>query len=223
MAVNYSPSIVRSGLVLYLDAANRKSYPGTGTGWNDLSGAGNNGTLVNGVAYSAANNGTMVFDGIDDYTTVNNFSVNNSITVEGWFNITKSSWTPIIGNWNSNGGGDSWLLTKNSSNIMSFYIRFDAFNGDVINEIQTTTNDVWQQYVGVFDNFNLSLYKNGFLVNSKTTISNTIYQNSLQIWLGRFSSFYFGGSISSCKVYNRALTPLEIKQNFNALRGRYGI
>jgi hypothetical protein len=223
MGFSRGPSIVKDGLVLYLDAANQKSYPGSGTTWNDLSGNGNNGTLLNGVGFDGANLGSLVFDEVDDYITVNNFNVNNSITVEGWFNVKKSSWAPIIGNWNSTGNGDSWLLTKNSSNIMSFYVRFNASTGDVINDTQTTTNGVWQQYVGVFNNFNLSLYKNGFLVNSKTTTSNTLHQNSLEIWLGRFSSFYFQGNIGNCKVYNRALTPQEILQNYNATKGRYGL
>jgi hypothetical protein len=61
------PNIVTDGLVLYLDAANQKSYPGTGTTWNDLSGNGNNGTLVNGPTFNSDNNGSIVFDGVDDY------------------------------------------------------------------------------------------------------------------------------------------------------------
>jgi hypothetical protein len=221
MGFSRGPKIVTDGLVLTLDAGSKKSYSGSGTTWKDLSGNGNNGTLVNGVGYSGSNLGSLSFDGVDDYVTVNNFNVNNSITVEGWFNVITSSWAPIIGNWNSNGNGDSWLLTKNSSNKMSFYVRFNASTGDVINEIQETTNGVWQQYVGVFNNFNLSLYKNGFLVNSKSTTTNTLHQNSLQIWLGRFSTFYFGGNIGNCKVYNRALTAQEIQQNYNALKSRF--
>jgi hypothetical protein len=223
MACNYQGKIVTNGLVLCLDAADKKSYPGTGTTWFDRSGNGYNGTLIGGPTYNSSNGGSIVFDGGNDHTTVNNFNVNNSITVEAWFNVTQSSWAPIIGNWNSTGNGDSWLLTKNNENKMSFYVMFSVSTGDSISEIQQTTNGVWQQYVGVFNNFNLSLYKNGGLVNSKTTAFNTLYQNSLQIWLGRFSSFYFGGNIGNCKVYNRALTLQEIQQNFNATRGRFGI
>ena len=67
MALSHSPSIVTNGLVLCLDAANSKSYPGSGTTWTDLSGRGNNGTLVNGVGYNSGNLGSLVFDGVDDY------------------------------------------------------------------------------------------------------------------------------------------------------------
>ena len=67
MAVNYQSSIVTSGLVLCLDAVDRKSYPGTGTAWIDRSGNRNNATLVNSLSYNTNNSGTLVFDGVDDY------------------------------------------------------------------------------------------------------------------------------------------------------------
>jgi hypothetical protein len=59
MGIAYNPAIIRSNLVLCLDAANPKSYPGSGTTWTDLSGFGNNGTLINGVGYSSDNLGSF--------------------------------------------------------------------------------------------------------------------------------------------------------------------
>ena len=53
MATRYSPKIVTDGLVLYLDAANSRSYPGTGTAWFDLTGRGNNAVLTNGPVFSS--------------------------------------------------------------------------------------------------------------------------------------------------------------------------
>jgi hypothetical protein len=67
MGIAYNPAIIRSNLVLCLDAANPKSYPGSGTTWTDLSGFGNNGTLINGVGYSSDNLGSLSFDGVNDY------------------------------------------------------------------------------------------------------------------------------------------------------------
>ena len=67
MGLAHSPSLVMNGLVLALDAANPKSYPGSGTTWTDLSGRGNTGTLTNGPTYSSANGGSLVFDGTNDY------------------------------------------------------------------------------------------------------------------------------------------------------------
>jgi hypothetical protein len=67
MSLSHSPSIVTNGLVFCLDAANSKSYPGTGTDWTDLSGNQINGILTNGPAYNSSNGGSIVFDGINDY------------------------------------------------------------------------------------------------------------------------------------------------------------
>ena len=83
MAINYSPKIIRDGLVLCLDAANPKSYPGTGTAWTDLSGSGNNGTLVNGPVYSSANGGSIDFDGSNDYSSLSS----NIIPATGAFTV----------------------------------------------------------------------------------------------------------------------------------------
>ena len=70
MAFIHSPKISTDGLVLALDTANRKSYPGSGTVWNDLSGNGNNGSLINGPTFNGANGGSIVFDGVDDLSLI---------------------------------------------------------------------------------------------------------------------------------------------------------
>ena len=72
MSNNYGPKIVTDGLVLCLDAADQNSYPGSGNTWYDLSGNGNNGTLVNGVGYNSGNLGSLVFGGVDDYVNCEN-------------------------------------------------------------------------------------------------------------------------------------------------------
>ena len=69
MSTKYSPKIVTDGLVLCLDAANSKSYPGSGTSWNDLSRNNNTGTLTNGPTYTSSFGGSSVFDGTNDYVS----------------------------------------------------------------------------------------------------------------------------------------------------------
>ena len=105
MALVHSPSIVTSGLVLCLDAANRKSYPSpfTGTTWTDLSGNGNNGTLENGVVYSSGNGGSLSFDGVNDFGLTGNSGItgNNSWSISVWINVDISE----------NGAGrQGWIL-----------------------------------------------------------------------------------------------------------------
>lgn len=70
MSYHNGPKIVSEGLVLYLDAANSKSYSGTGTTWTDLSGNSNNATLVNGPTYSSLNGGGIVLDATDDFISI---------------------------------------------------------------------------------------------------------------------------------------------------------
>ena len=78
MAYRNGPKIVTDGLVLCLDAAIGKSYPGSGTTWYDLSGNGNNGTIVN-ATFNSSNNGTIYLDGTDDYVNFGNI-LNNVLS-----------------------------------------------------------------------------------------------------------------------------------------------
>jgi hypothetical protein len=220
------PNIVKDGLVLYLDAGSPNSYQGTGTIWKDISKVNqNNGTLINGPTFSSANGGSIVFDGVDDFVEVPNFNTVNTITVDVWVKKTSgNSWQGWLGNWNTTGNGDSWLLTQNNSNRASFYIMHTNNVGDnIVDTSGIIVGNVWYNYTGTFSNSTLSLYKNGSLVNSKSTLQNTIYQNSLKIWCGRFSTFYLNGQLSNGKVYNRALSADEVLQNYNATKGRFGL
>jgi hypothetical protein len=88
MAGNVAPNTVTNGLVLYLDAGNTNSYPGTGTSWRDISGNSNNGTLTNGPTFNSANLGSIVLDGTDDYVNCGN---NSSINITGT-GLTLSAW-----------------------------------------------------------------------------------------------------------------------------------
>ena len=85
MALAHSPRIVTDGLALCLDAGNTKSYSGSGTTWNDLSGNGNTGTLTNGPTYSSDNGGSIFFDGTNDYVSlVDNLGDPQQFTIEFW-------------------------------------------------------------------------------------------------------------------------------------------
>jgi hypothetical protein len=231
MTISYNTSIVRNGLVLYLDAANVKSYPGTGTTWNDLSGNGNNGTLVNGVGYSADNKGTMVLDGTNDYISTNlNINFNNSrlYTFEVWFydtspGLSDSTNTAIISNYETstvpyvgfhiNSSGNAFITERNTQ--PSSAIALGSLN---------VCDGKWYNIVVVADT-TLKLYINGNLnaqANSRPGGTITSGQNIVigGNHLNRFQSC----SISTAKIYlDRALTSAEVKQNFEALRGRYGI
>jgi hypothetical protein len=221
MSLGHGSSIARDGLVLYLDAANKKSYPGTGIVWKDLSGNGNDGTLVNGVGYSGDNKGTLTFDGSnDEVICTNNLSVQITTgTISAWFRAN---------NQNSNYKG---IITKQLAwglfvfnNVLIAYDWGNSTNrttgitvgNDTFNYVAMTFTET----VGSPSN-NAIIYLNGAPVLT-TTIKHVNHTTNIQIGEANASQ-HFNGSIFQASVYNRVLTAVEIRKNFEALRGRYGI
>ena len=217
-------SIIDDGLVLYLDAANTKSYPGSGTTWTDLSGNGNTGTLVNGVGYSASNGGALVFDGVDDYV---DFSFANPFaeTIIVWAKSATS-------NWNENG----WISSSRRQNghIMhpngtsrnvNYYILNSSATYASIGSVAPDDITIPHMYSITTNGSNShKCYFDNILVNEDTSNISRTASPSNQVWyLGRddTGSRFGNGNIYNCLRYNRALTAAEILQNYNALAGRY--
>ena len=229
----YGPRIVSSGLVLCLDAANKRSYPGTGTTWTDLSNTGKNFTLINGPTFSAANLGSIVFDGTNDYASVNPVSAFNIYCISMWFKPTT-----II---NSTSAAKILIHFKTSTYK---YIGFGPITNRVSNEYitivqepgdkRTAVNDggslsagVWYNIVFNYESSQYNIYINNTL--KSTTIGTStgnvplitdpdfIYLNSVE-----GTSDYLDSSLSMCMIYNRALTAAEMLQNYNATKGRFG-
>ena len=219
MGINYNPRTVTDGLVLCLDAGNTKSYPGSGTTWTDLSGRGNNGTLVNGPTYSSTNNGSIVFDGTNDYVSIPNVATSKNCSICFWFkHISPSNWSDIL-TFQTGVDGTASRVEKSGTSAVDYY----WFNGGFVsNTIIFTHNGTNFDYISlVFDANNATCYKNG-LQTSQTVSSN--FGSASTIYLGtRLLNNYWNGNIAQVSIYNRALTATEVQQNFNALRGRYGI
>ena len=216
MATHYSPKIVTDGLVLCLDAANAKSYPGSGTTWYDLSGNGNHGTLVNGVTYNSQNGGVFEFDGVND-----------EISVSGP-NLTSSDYTVIGGSRYSGGtrgriisaASNNWLLGHWSSGSERHYAQ------GWITSSSGGANDLnWRIYTGTG---NIGTDQYYFWINDEihTGPSTGGSQGPNGFKLGRYynnSNEYSTGQISFLLVYNKILTNKEIKQTYVAFRRRFGI
>ena len=199
-----------------------------GTTWTDMSTNGNTGTLVNGVGYSASNGGALVFDGSDDYVygTVP-YTGNTNVTITGFAEITLGTAGCIIkvgdgcAGYSMGIGGN--YFSDNGNNIVGLYSCIRWLSTGV------SWNSGWNGFAMVIDGSgNASFYKNGFLVASSNGSAPAAVSGSY--YLGRCvgdessgSERAFEGKLASVKIYNRALTAAEISQNFNALRGRYGI
>jgi hypothetical protein len=230
MSFAHSPKIVTDGLVLSLDAGNTKSYPGSGTAWFDKSGYGNNGTLTNGPTFSSDNLGSIVFDGVDDYTLINKTFMADapSGTFDIWFNLTTTSGAAYS-------TVSNILIGKPSTPDNSFGFAAGSGNlklrlGNVTNLTSTVSinTGTWQSAHAVWDSTGMSIYQNGVLVANTVVSGLTWFGGSTyDTVLGRnfigSSNGSFTGKIASTKVYNRALSAAEVQQNYNALKGRFGL
>jgi hypothetical protein len=224
MAAFSGPEIINDGLVLCLDAANTKSYPGSGTTWLDLSGNGNTGTLINNTSYSSDNLGSISFDGVDDYFNMtSNFNVAGvtSYSASFWINLNASTVNKDVRFfWHGNYGVLVWQTTANN---LLFYLRTSV--GTVqISTAYSTFRGVWTNICVTYDGSVMRLYVNGELKNSGNHSGGIINDTPTRFWLGGASTEFFTEcSISNCLEYNTVLSAVEVSQNFNALRGRYGI
>ena len=229
--------IVRSGLVLDLDAGINASYNGSGTTWTDLSGIGNNGTLVN----TPTHNSSGYFD--FDYTQSESVSFNSSsslqflnrssYTLEAWVYPTRNpganNWTGIFDREDSSiGSRDGYNLYFLGSAGTDTFFTTERFVAGVNNNTFVTLNQSvsvnnWSHIVATYDGTTLSLYRNGSLVGTPATSSGNISNTSKTLTIGLRGGQYFGGRISNAKIYNTALTLAQISQNYNALKHRFGL
>ena len=218
MSLSHSPRIVTDGLVLYVDAANARSYPGTGTTWADLAG-GNDGTLTNGPTFDAGNGGSIVFDGSNDEVICgNDASIQiTEGTISAWFSANNGNiaYRGIIAKQNAWGlfVYDDELVTYSWGNSARRGTGIDVGNGAWNNAVMTFT-----ETVGSPSN-NAKVYLNGNLVLT-TTVKHSNQTATLQIGEANAGQ-HFSGKISQASVYNRALTADEVRQNYLATRGRY--
>jgi hypothetical protein len=219
MAVQYNPGIVTDGLVLYLDAANRKSYPGTGTGWNNLSTFQGNGIFQNGITFSNLNGGTLVLDGSDDYISFSSgLSLGSgNFSIEFVFNLSTITGNQYFYDFGTNNG------VLQYANLGGFVLRY-LTQATSIKDTSYTLNQNTNYHITVTRNTGTGyLYLNTSLINNW---SDTETYTSSTLNIGRYgggSGFNMNGNIYLYKVYNKALSSTEIQQNFNALRGRFGI
>ena len=226
-------NIVTDGLVLNLDAGYVPSYPTSGTTWYDLSGNGNDGTLINGPIYSG---GSIVFDGVNDYVDCGNPSnaSNAQVTVTFWYNpltLMNRTYGSII---NGRTPGGRFCLFWINDTTLSTQYRDDSglslANGGVWIRSQTSTGVIsvtnqWY-FIQITGNETTGEWRVGVNLNVSTTDFSSQYVDpDANRWLlGRGAySLYDHSKIANFKVYNKILSQSEILQNYNAQKGRFGL
>ena len=220
------PLTVTNGLVMCLDAGNANSYPGTGTTWIDVSNNGNNGTLLgspvfNTNYFSLSGNTVGPYYPYISTPYVAASPYTQPITYDVWFlNNNSPAYAGIIGasSWQTN--GFSVGFSSNSQLKLTYSTAGSGYQVNFNYDSTTITHGVF-----VLSGYNFYAYRNSVLVSTLTApFSST--PSSQTVGIGYI---YQGGwtsakiNIYSAKIYNRALSQTEIYQNFNALRGRFGV
>ena len=232
MGVSAGPNVIDTGLVLALDAGDTSSYPGSGTTWTDLSGNGYGGDLVGSTSYSSSpskfnTNATARTD--QNYLTTSSqitFADGSEYTWDFYIKLRSSVeviYQSLLGRNLSN----PWLSLYPASSATSFNIRYrenggtyyntSYINYDIINNWGNIT-------LSVDSSRNVNVYLNGEFQETLNPTTTLFYVDVIAGGYSSGGNYYpLQGSIASCKLYNKALTASEIQQNFNALRGRFGI
>ena len=229
MASKGGPDIIESGLTLFLDASNIRSYPGSGTTWSDLSGNGNNFSLINGPTFSAANLGSIVFDGSNDYLYISSlvWDYNNNFTIQFWF--TPSSLGDANGYglfFNGNPGLNTNRVQIAGTSDGSIYLNTvgSTLGDEFVSAAGLVSVGNWYNFAAVRSSGVITVYLNGVSVASGNVNYAVSQQSNLYVGFVRSSGalWYLNGRMSSILINNRSLSVNEVLQNYNATKSRFG-
>jgi hypothetical protein len=233
MAFARGPNIVSDGLVLALDAASIKSYPGSGTAWKDLSGEGNNGTIVGDPVYSTTDNGIFTFDGGENDLVTIGPGTNYPYpyhTFEIWFNTSALGDSSLDGLFGLDYGRTVYI-TSNGNISYQLYYNMSAPTTAIFQ--QTTSNisavdGKWHQVICSRGTENYEIWFDAVLkktggnggqedwtgLNQWSSMNARIADNPNNV------GYNYSGKLAVARIYNRQLTAAEVLQNYNAIKPR---
>jgi hypothetical protein len=212
--------VITNGLTLYLDPANSASYSGSGINWNDLSGSGNHATLVNSPTYnSTVAGGVFSFNGVNQYVSTS-YIPSTTCSISIWFynNLNYTDYNRGIFSTYKFGGPYNGIYMGTYS--PSLNLSRDGNAGYSTSVTPALNINTWYNITVTSKPGAILVYLNGVL---KSTInSSTSHADVLNIARSRFDANYWSGYIGAVMIYNKELTALEVTQNYNSLKSRYG-
>jgi hypothetical protein len=217
------PGIVTTNLSMFLDAGNSSSYPGSGTTWTDLSGNSRNGTLTNGPTYTSADGGSIVFDGTDDFVQCSGSITATAATFVTWIrrNGTQGTYDSILFSRGSSVTG----MNFQSSNQLGYHWN-NAVNTYGWQSGLTIPDLTWCMVAVSVTSTAATAYlcqASGITSATNTVSHGSSVLDDIKLAQDDAGGRFFTGNIATAMIYDRALSAGEITQNFNALRGRYGL
>lgn len=229
MALSHSPGIIRDGLALCLDAENIKSYPGSGVTWFDLSGNNYNFTLYGNPTYNSSGYFTFTNNQTTQYIMRYPFETPTlNITYSCWFrsNFSNATQTPFT--YSVNGDNQMLFFTASSSTIQPWAINAPV-NFSTSDMSNVWVNFTWTRIAATGTN---TYYRDGEQIGTYTASAGTAIASGGYFIIGQESDAPGGGfdanqnldgDFARLDIYNQALTPAEVKRNFNAMRSRYNL
>lgn len=232
------PSLVTAGLVLNLDAGNSSSYAGTGTTWTDLSGRGNNGTLVNSVTYNSSNQGYLIFNGNGSYAGSGGYnpyvSLPRSTDLDfGADDFTVELWTYLT---TANPHPEYITLNVNALSYAAFRMEYWNGNVNILHSYDGTSHafggsfpitfNAWQHIVVSRIAGSVAVYVNGVLKITYSLPGSLIAQQDSRIgdFLGSNGYYSFSGNIATTKIYKgKGLTSTEVGNHFSLTKSRFSL
>ena len=221
--------IVQDGLVLHLDAGVKESH-NYGDTWNDILND-KTASAINGTIFTRNNGGSIKLDGTNDYLIYPRYmNLVGDQTLEAWFKADANGVThrTIVTTCTTYQYGVKLMNFKNY-NRWGLWLGFGSTNYVAMNTENLNDGGIYN-IAGSWDRSTgyVYLYKNGQFITSINTgqtadIAFYAFNTSYAIGVDYHSSSYFSGDIYSTRIYNRVLSDVEITQNYNATRHRFGL
>jgi hypothetical protein len=194
---------------------------GTGRTALDISGNGNNGTLVNGPVWAG---NVLNFDGTNDYVNLGGLDVPGSaITLAGWVkadNLANCSYKDcrIISKASGTGENDHYFMVSpvkvGTQTRLRFRLKTNGSTSTLIATSGNLSNNVWVHFAAVYDGRNMRLYKDGNQVGSTSKTGSLTTNSNVPVWIGanptNAAARAWDGAIADVMVYDKALTAGEI-------------
>jgi hypothetical protein len=234
MAAYAGPEIVEDGLVLYLDAANERSYPGSGNTWYDLSGNSNSLTTYNGASFVSDNLGSVQFDGSNDYASNSSLFLGTDplFSIVLWVKCTSSF--SGAGYWGMGGGTVNSGINGYCAPGRINKIGIDLWGRSTFDTQQEYPLNQWVNVAWVKETSGFTTSAFSIYINAVQYPLNYIYRNNSStvslvpgVSTGRVGhsvgSYHAPGIIGAFAIFDYSLNSSEVTRNFNATRSRFGI
>jgi hypothetical protein len=233
--------IVTDNLMLYMDAGNRRSYPGSGITVNNLMGS-DTGTLTNGTAFSSNDKGYFDFDGTNDYIdfgdndiyTFGDSDTDSEFSVSSWVNMDDASGFTMAAKYFNYAGEYQFYLATDDK---LYWVIYDDSVGSygafeyIYTAALTSLQGQWVNFTGTYNGVGGATARNGLKIyvngvgQSVTSATYDTYvameDTELPLHTGRLNHGYANGKIATLQLYKKELSSAEVLQNYNALKDRF--